>query len=64
MDKIKTIFVIQAYESQTDTGQIMDTVILELFASSEKEAIKKAKKMVEKKFYRLSRVIETRNDTR
>ena len=55
---MKTIWIIQAYESKTDTGQILDTVTLELFAENEKEAIKKAKKLVKKNFYRLSAVIE------
>ena len=58
----KLIWVIQAFESQTPEGQIMDKVTLEVFSKSEKEAIKKAKGLVKKKFYRLSAVIE-KNDT-
>lgn len=53
-----TIFIIQAYEAQSDTGQLMDTVVLELIDISAERAIERAKKIVEKKFYRLSRVIE------
>lgn len=54
----ETIWVIQAYESRQDTGEIQDVVMLELYAKSEAEAIKKAKGLVKKKFYRLSGVIE------
>lgn len=55
---MKTIWIIQAFENQTPEGQIFDTVVLQLYASSEQEAIKKAKALVKKKFYRLSEVIE------
>ena len=55
---MKTIWVVQAFESRTPEGQILDTVTLEIFAKDEKEAIDKAKKYVKKKLYRLSAVIE------
>ena len=57
MKKI-TVFIIQAYESATDTGKLSDLVVLELIDTSAEKAFERAKKLVEKKFYRLSSVIE------
>ena len=62
--KIKTVFTIQAYEAMTPEGQLIDTIRLELFANSEKEAIKKAEGIVKRKFYRLSGVVEIVDDTK
>lgn len=55
---MKIIWIIQAYESMSEQGQIFDTVTLQIYGNSEEEAIKRAKKLVKKKFYRLSEVIE------
>lgn len=57
-EKIKTVWVIQAYQNEVENGQLLDVVTLELFAGSEIEAMKKAKRLVKKKFYRLASVIE------
>jgi hypothetical protein len=52
------IFITQAYDSKNEMGQLQDVVTLELFAKTEKEAIKKAKKIIKRPFYRVSGVIE------
>jgi hypothetical protein len=52
------IFITQAYDSKNEMGQLQDVVTLELFAKTEKEAVKKAKKIIKRPFYRVSGVIE------
>lgn len=52
------IFIIQAYESATDTGQLQDVVTVELIDKDLDSALKRAKKLVSKKFYRVSNIIE------
>lgn len=52
------VFVVQAYQSATDTGQLSDNVVLELIDTSTEKAIERAKKIIKKNFYRLSSVIE------
>jgi len=54
----KTIFIIQGYELQSPDGSLSDVCTLEVFAENEKEALIRAKKLVTKKFYRVSGVIE------
>lgn len=56
--KTHLIFIIQAYESATDTGQLSDVVTLELIDTKPENAIKKAKTLIKKKFYRISNIIE------
>ena len=50
-------FTIQAY-SELKGDQLHDTVMIEVIAKNEKEAIKKAKKMTSKKHYRVGKVAE------
>ena len=58
IDKI-TIFVIQAYMSATDTGELHDVTTLELIDKDANRAVGRAKKIIKgKKFYRVARVIE------
>jgi hypothetical protein len=52
------IFIIQAYETMTDTGQLMDSAIVELIDEDAANAIERAKMIIAKKFYRISSVIE------
>lgn len=52
------VFIVQAYEAQTPDGSTLDNCTLELVCKTEKEALGRAKKIIKKKFYRLSRVIE------
>lgn len=56
--KTYLIFIIQAYESATDTGQLQDVVTVELIDTSLEKALKRAKLIVKKKFYRVSNIIE------
>ena len=59
---IKPIFIIQAYDYIDETGTLHDLCTLEVFAKDAKTALKKAKNYIDKKNYRISRVIE-KNDT-
>lgn len=56
--KTYLIFIIQAYESATDTGQLQDVVTVELIDKSLESALKRVKLLVKKKFYRVSNIIE------
>lgn len=56
--KTHLIFIIQAYESATDTGQLADVVTLELIDVNPKSALKRAESLIKKKFYRVSNIIE------
>jgi len=56
---MKTIFIIQGYEEQSQVDQrLTDVCTLEVYAKTEQEALEKAKKYINKKFYRVSQVIE------
>lgn len=58
------VFEIQAYKSFDETNDVMtDLVILQLIAKNEKDAVKKAKKLIKKNGYRLSKVIEKQHGT-
>lgn len=52
------LFIVQAYESASDTGVLNDVVTIELIDTSVDSAIKRTKKLIKKKFYRISSVIE------
>ena len=52
------IFIIQAYESATDTGQLTNVVQIELIDKSPEDALKRAKELIKKNYYRLSSIIE------
>lgn len=53
-----TVWVIQAYFEKRDDGTLIDSVLLEIIAENEKEAMKQAKNYIKKPFYRLAQVIE------
>lgn len=53
-----TVWIIQAYHERTDDGRLIDSVTLQIIADTESEAMEKAKKYIDKPFYRLSEVIE------
>lgn len=59
--KKRIVYIIQGYEHMTPEGQLSDVTYFEVYATSETEAIDRAKKYSAspKKFYRLERVIET-----
>lgn len=51
------VFVIQAYEEETD-GRLTDVCEMQLIAENIDTAIDRAKKLIVKKNYRLSTIIE------
>lgn len=53
-----TVWIIQAFHQRTDDGRLIDNVVLQIIADTEKEAMKKAKDYIKKPNYRLSEVIE------
>lgn len=59
--KTHLIFVIQAYESKSDTGQLSDTVTIELIDTKPESALKRTKELIKRKFYRISNIIEKEN---
>lgn len=56
--KTKLIFIIQAYESATDTGQLSNVVTIELIGTDCKSVLKRAESLIKKNFYRISNIIE------
>lgn len=52
------IFIVQAYTSKNEMGQLQDVVALELYAKDEKEALERAKDIITRDWYRVSGVIE------
>lgn len=56
---MNTIFIIQAYEEESRVDQTLTNVTtIEVYAKTEKEAIDKAKKYIQKNHYRVSHIIE------
>lgn len=53
-----TVFIVQGYGNKDPMGSLNDVCTLELYADTADEAIERAKKLVEKEFYRISKVIE------
>lgn len=53
------VIVVQAHDGETPQGQLMNVTSLELMESDPKVALKRAKKLIKKKHYRISQVIET-----
>lgn len=56
------VFTIQAYEIMAPDGSLMNSCILELIATNADEALERAKKIIDKPNYRLSRVFENYHD--
>lgn len=52
------VWVIQGYDLETEQGQLINVVNFEIIDNNYEGALARAKKLCEKKFYRLSRVIE------
>ena len=59
--KTHLVFIIQAHQGETPEGRFMDYSELQLIDTSVENAMKRAKKLIDKKFYRLSTVIEKEN---
>lgn len=62
-NKTMLIFIIQAYQTETPQGEIGDVVTIELIDKSPDKAIARAKKLIKKKFYRISSIIEKQHGT-
>lgn len=62
MIKTDVIFVVQGFEQMNPDGGLIDITTLEVYAKTEKEAIKKAQGYIKKKFFRVSQVIEKKPD--
>ena len=52
------IYIVQAYEFETDKGRLKNSALIELIDTSAENAIERTKKIISKKFYRISNVIE------
>lgn len=59
--KTHLIFIIQAYQSATDTGNLTDVTTIELVDTNVDNALKRAEKLIKKTFYRVSNIIEKEN---
>lgn len=55
---MKTHFIIQAYQTRTETGGLTDVCTVDVFAKTEEEALNKAKNYIKKEYYRVSDIIE------
>lgn len=53
-----THYFVQGYAMKTETGALTDSVAIDVFASTEEEAIGRARKLVKKDHYRVSQVVE------
>lgn len=60
--KTYMVFVIQAYESMTEAGQLIGYVELQLIDTKPENALARARKLVSKAGYRISTIIEKLND--
>ena len=52
------VIVVQAHEGETPDGRLMDTTTLELMESDPEVALQRAKKLIKKKHYRISSIVE------
>ena len=50
-------YIVSGFMSEQPDGKLADYASIDVFAKYEKEAISKAKKLVDKKFYRVSSVV-------
>jgi len=57
-EEMKLIFIVQAHEGETPNMQLTNVCSLELFCKDGNEALKRAKKLIKKKHYRISQIIE------
>ena len=53
-----TVVVVQAHDGETPQGQLLNVTSLELMEADPDVAIKRAKKLIKRKHYRVSQVIE------
>lgn len=60
--KTYLVFIIQAYQIKNPDGSLLDVCQVELIDTNLNNAIKRAKKLVTKDFYRISNIIERHYD--
>lgn len=51
-------YIVQGYEGHGQGSELLDVATVDILADSEKDALAKAKKLVKKKLYRVSNVVE------
>lgn len=52
------IFIIQAYVERNDQGQLSDVVTIELIDTNPDHAIERAKKLIDRPYFRIASIIE------
>lgn len=62
MSNLVMYFIVQAYERELPDGSLLDLCTLELRSNTASDAIERAKKLIEKKHYRIAKVIETKEE--
>ena len=58
-----TLIVVHAYELQTEQGQLHNSTEISLIEDDVEVALKRAKKLIKKKHYRVSRITEFYDST-
>lgn len=53
-----TVIIIQAHDGETPDGRVMNVTTIELMEQDPEIALKRAKDLIKKKFYRVSQIIE------
>lgn len=54
----KLVWIVQGYDKQEQNGDMVNVVQFELYAETEKEALKRAKSFLLKNHYRVKSIIE------
>ena len=52
------IFIVQAHQGEMADMRLLDACSIELYCKDGNEALKRAKKLIKKKHYRISQIIE------
>jgi len=55
---MKLVFIVQAHQGEMPNTQLSDVCTVELMCETGEEALKRAKKLINKKHYRISHIIE------
>ena len=56
--KVYTLIVVHGYELQTERGDLHNSTEISLIDDSPENALKRAKKLIKKKHYRIARITE------
>jgi hypothetical protein len=52
------VIVVQAHDGETPQGQLLNVTTIELMEDDPDRAVKRAKKLIKRKHYRVSQIIE------